>query len=510
MSPIKRDNSRVITETNLIRAADLIRAVRLFFFHLLRMENSSVTPSTRLRRAITRNEIEPKLRQVGMSDRDIRYLFDNTEFLQLLYRNHQLHFFKNFYFDNYKKYCSSNQLAFLFEMNPRTVRKNLASEPQDPKDPGRHHALSDEIEMEIIQEIENRFKEGNPITQAQILEYVKNRYNICLTFGWVNCFLCRHKEKLQKCRSYPQEDLRMMIPRQYLEKHIQNLKDFVQGICSELLFNLDEVGLSDYEDRKIKKVIAPKYANRNRIQHKVSRKLQHMTMLACVSSAGDALTPMLIMKNSIPDELEETGIRIGEDVILKQRQKPYMDEQLFFEYITTVLIPYIDKLRENEMYSNEKALIMMDSASCHCSSRILQLLAKKNILVLVYPSHTSNLFQALDLCFFGAMKKNKSNEMEVFSEKILINTILEVLQAYEKTATTQTIRNSFRLAGIKSTVGQMPKRVIIDEVLIRNNPGFQEIWNLNIPIEAISQRRQKQQFGIINMEYIQQNKSTND
>ena len=40
----------------------------------------------------------------------------------------------------------------------------------------------------------------------------------------------------------------MTIPREYLEKHIQNLKDYVQGICSELLFNLDEVGLSEYEE----------------------------------------------------------------------------------------------------------------------------------------------------------------------------------------------------------------------------------------------------------------------
>ena len=88
----------------------------------------------------------------------------------------------------------------------------------------------------------------------------------------------------------------------------------------------------------------------------------------------------------------------------------------------------------------------MDSASCHCSQRILTKLDKNNNLALVYPSHTSNLFQALDLSFFGALKKNKAYEMETFSDNFLTNSILEVLQAYQKTATDQTLRGSFRLA----------------------------------------------------------------
>lgn len=102
---------------------------------------------------------------------------------------------------------------------------------------------------------------------------------------------------MQKCRSYPQEDLRLTIPRIYLEKHIENLKEFVQGTCSELLFNCDEVGLSAWEDRKILKVVVPKDVNKNNVYHSISRKMQHVTMLVCVSAAGDALTPMIITKN---------------------------------------------------------------------------------------------------------------------------------------------------------------------------------------------------------------------
>ena len=38
-----------------------------------------------------------------------------------------------------------------------------------------------------------------------------------------------------------------------------------------------------------------------------------------------------------------------------------------------------------------------------------------------------------------------------------------------------------------------------------NNPGFKEIWNLNIKINEISKRRQNQKFGIINIDYLPEN-----
>ena len=259
------------------------------------MQDSEVTIRSRLSQSITKEEVEPKLIRIGMSERDIRYLFTKTNFLTLQCRNHQLHFFNDFYFETYNKRCTTNELALVFDMNPKTVRKNLKNLPQEIKEPGRHRALGDEIEQNIIHEIESRFQNNKPMTQKSIIDYIQNNFNISVTFGWINSFLCRHK--LQKCRSYPQEDLRLTIPRIYLEKHIENLKEFVQGTCSELLFNCDEVGLSAWEDRKILKVVLPKDVNKNNVYHSISRKMQHVTMLVCVSAAGDALTPMIITKN---------------------------------------------------------------------------------------------------------------------------------------------------------------------------------------------------------------------
>ena len=92
-----------------------------------------------------------------------------------------------------------------------------------------------------------------------------------------------------------------------------------------------------------------------------------------------------------------------------------------YYYLTSVLIPYVMMMREINIYANERAILMIDFVKSHCSNRILKLLAENNILAFVYPSHTSNLFQILDLVVFGPMKQNK------ILLKIILMTSLQII-----------------------------------------------------------------------------------
>jgi hypothetical protein len=40
-----------------------------------------------------------------------------------------------------------------------------------------------------------------------------------------------------------------------LERTVQNVNEYVQGCTAELVFNLDEIGISDWQDRKARKVV---------------------------------------------------------------------------------------------------------------------------------------------------------------------------------------------------------------------------------------------------------------
>ena len=81
--------------------------------------------------AIQKEEIESKLNSIHISQRFIRALLRDQEFNKLLYKNHQLCYLSQFAsdFDDIK--LTFNQLAWIFNMNVRTVAKNLAKGPQD-------------------------------------------------------------------------------------------------------------------------------------------------------------------------------------------------------------------------------------------------------------------------------------------------------------------------------------------------------------------------------------------
>jgi hypothetical protein len=95
---------------------------------------------------------------------------------------------------------------------------------------------------------------------------------------------------LARVKSTPQEDARLEVPRVLLDENVGCLREYVQGMTAELVFNLDEVGVLEWEDRKDKKVVITRLIYGQTIHHRVSRNLKHMPVIACISAAGESLT----------------------------------------------------------------------------------------------------------------------------------------------------------------------------------------------------------------------------
>jgi hypothetical protein len=175
------------------------------------------------------------------------------------------------------------------------------------------------------------------------------------------------------------------------------------------VFNLNEVGSLKWENRKVKRVLVPASLSPDDIFHPISRRYSHITILACVSVAGDALNPMIIMGVSIRDSLWEQGLRQDEDedAIIRSRIPTYIDTDLFNKYISTVLVSYVTNVRNNLALANEPVILLMDSTCPQVFKSILRRFGKIQIIALVFLAHTKNLFQTLDLVFFGILKKLK-------------------------------------------------------------------------------------------------------
>jgi hypothetical protein len=82
----------------------------------------------------------------------------------------------------------------------------------------------------------------------------------------------------------------------------------------------------------------------------------------------------------------------------------YIIEELFYDYISTIFIPYVLAVRDRAGFEDEIAVLLMDSAVPHHCERIPRLLGKNNIIAITFPAHTMNLFQRLDLVLRDAQK----------------------------------------------------------------------------------------------------------
>jgi hypothetical protein len=58
-------------------------------------------------------------------------------------------------------------------------------------------------------------------------------------------FLDRHKSEVPGITVAPQENVRLEVPRCDLEEYLTLIKKIVPIVLTELLFNLDEIGLSE-------------------------------------------------------------------------------------------------------------------------------------------------------------------------------------------------------------------------------------------------------------------------
>jgi hypothetical protein len=60
----------------------------------------------------------------------------------------------------------------------------------------------------------------------------------------MNSFVLRHPDRIFNTKSVPQEQQRLQVHRMFLERTVHDRNEHVQGRAAELVFNLDEVGIS--------------------------------------------------------------------------------------------------------------------------------------------------------------------------------------------------------------------------------------------------------------------------
>jgi hypothetical protein len=93
-----------------------------------------------------------------------------------------------------------------------------------------------------------------------------------------------------------------------------NEHEHVQGGTAELVFHLDEMGISDWEDRKTKKVVVSATMRSQTIHCGIFRKVKHISVIVYISAAGEFLIPCIIISQdsvSVREQLKKHRVRFG-------------------------------------------------------------------------------------------------------------------------------------------------------------------------------------------------------
>jgi hypothetical protein len=133
-----------------------------------------------------------------------------------------------------------------------------------------------------------------------------------------------------------------------------------------MALNLDEDVILDWEERKTKEGIVTTTILGQTIHHGVSRRVKHISVIACFSAAGESLLPYIVASqnsSTVEQHLKKQGVRVGRDLPLTFNQKPYFNAGIFLAYIRTILLQYIDSRRGFAVLAQETAVFLMEDCS---------------------------------------------------------------------------------------------------------------------------------------------------
>jgi hypothetical protein len=209
----------------------------------------------------------------------------------------------------------------------------------------------------------------------------------------------------------------------------------------------------------------------------------------CVSSQVDP---------TVERRLKSAGFRLGIDLMLKHRNKPYMSSQLFAEYISTVLLPCVDVLRSNEEFSDKEAVLLMDNCSVHVQGDTLQMLADHGVKVLLFLPHTIHIFQSLDSNLFWNFKNRMNYRLPSETDRTTAGFIQRILHIMKQTLVENNLRSSFMQLGFTYDIDITPYMLIFGERVFQQSPGLTSLWKRDYPVEKLWKRRRNATFGWIN------------
>jgi hypothetical protein len=132
-------------------------------------------------------------------------------------------------------------------------------------------------------------------------------------------------------------------------------------------------------------------------------------------------------------KLMSRGVRLGIAFLSRQRSKPYVNAYLFLECIKSIFIPYLNELQDSEQLDACEAVIVMANCSPPMAHDVIAILTNTCVRIITFASHTSHVFQMLDVVLFDALEKHATGLEMLNEESRTVAFILKLYHDFKQT-----------------------------------------------------------------------------
>jgi hypothetical protein len=191
--------------------------------------------------------LAPTLEQFAFNGQIVRIMQHEQDFHDLQFRYQQISFENQFGLNQIGTELLIGQLERAFDSARKTVRRDLTNGLDAPKLRDRHNSFPEDNEAQIFTWIQHQAKKSTGDRKRHSSLCTEN-FGKSIPGGWVDSFLSCNLTLLIEATSTPHENSRLQVPRGFLEETLCCMEQAVQGVVRDLVFNLDEVGVSEWED----------------------------------------------------------------------------------------------------------------------------------------------------------------------------------------------------------------------------------------------------------------------
>lgn len=189
--------------------------------------------------------------------------------------------------------------------------------------------------------------------------------------------------------------------------HASVVKEWMKGLGEllekykfppQLIFNMDETMLdsSGHKVHVLTRAHSPRPFTEN------EAKLEHISLVLCISASGSFLRPLAIFPLKTAPYLQD---EVKNFFSISGQPNGFISNDIWADWIAKIFISHVNKIRQLLNLPQQKALFIVDSHITRKHEPTIKLFEEHNILVYILPSHSSTILQPLDLTVNAEFKR---------------------------------------------------------------------------------------------------------